>query len=526
MLNSFRKYQLFSPKIYTLKFLDLDFTFNFRGEGRTPRLSTHDYIKTPKASISSNKRIFEKLKTDSNLWATDRPVIRKKKFIKNISTYDYNTNTSYKVEETNAGKVPTFTSSFVKKNNDLLSHSLSVNTEIRSIIQNFDKKINLNKKESKALKAEKGNFSSSNKNKSGNSNRLEFRRLEKNVSVSKSVALNDQLSPRRLNKTLSKTNSNEYGLNSLKTHRINIKSFNEPINAISSIAHEKPFLKEKEIDRYMGMLSNYIKNRQDTKTVTTLKILLNHFTRKVNNPWHNRASKQRVTNSSSMINSEKSKIEYRQISNTEEKDSNKNTFGSVASSLRQQFSNKDRNSVVEKHKKVIDGASSSITKTTRKRVPIEIELHLNESQNTSNNAENVEYIFEKSEFQRVENSDMTESIFEKRPLNIDVRYTSSSINDNTPDRRTSGYSEYLIKRNSTKESSNSHTPTHINVANVEITPDIKQRKTEIKNKEKVSLGVRRRPRKLRKQMEVCNLIIFVFINSDSSLIISLKAIIS
>lgn len=97
---------------------------------------------------------------------------------------------------------------------------------------------------------------------------------------------------------------------------------------------------------------------------------------------------------------------------------------------------------------------------------------------------------------------MSESIFEQKPLNIDVRYTSSMINDNTPDRRTSGYSDYLRKRNSTKESSNSHTPTHFNVPSVDITPDMKQRKTEVKTKEKVSLGVRRRPRKLRKQEEV------------------------
>lgn len=326
------------------------FIFNFRGEGRTPRVSTKNHIKTPKASISSSKKIFETVKTEPNQSIVDRPVIRKKKFIKGINTYDYNTNTSSKVEETNAGKVPTFTSSFVKKNNDGLSHSLSVNTEIRSVIQNFDKKINLNNKDSKALMREKDKFSTSIKTKPANINRLEFRRLEKNASVSKSAVLNSQFTPRRLNKTLSKTNSNEYGLNSLKTHRINIKSFNEPINAISSIAHEKPFLKEKEIDRYMGMLSNYIKNRQDSKTVTTLKILLNHFTRKVNGTSHSKANKPRVTNSSSMIDSAKSVREYKQISSTDKKDSSKNTFGSVASSLRQQFTNKDRNSVVDKHK--------------------------------------------------------------------------------------------------------------------------------------------------------------------------------
>lgn len=87
---------------------------------------------------------------------------------------------------------------------------------------------------------------------------------------------------------------NEYGLTTLKTYRINTKSFHESAYTINSIKNEKTQLEGKEIDRYIKMLSCYVKNNEDSKVITTLKILLNHYTRKCQNSHNVQKSKGRI----------------------------------------------------------------------------------------------------------------------------------------------------------------------------------------------------------------------------------------
>jgi hypothetical protein len=286
-----------------------------------------------------NPKISDALNTESNA-LIDRPVIRNKKFIKNKSKYDYNSNTKLNTDdESNALKVPSFMCSFANKTAEALDHSLSMNAGIRNIVSSFDSKKNSKPKVRSTSFMIKGQFNSTNKNKTPNPNRLEFRRLEKNGSVSKSVVLTKSMTPRDTVKPLSKTTSNEYGLNSLKTYRINPKHLNDPISAISPIENEKPLLKINEIDRYMHMLTNYIKNNQESKTIATLKILLNHFTRKSNEKgsikrYSKRSNKSRVANSCSMIDSSRIIKAYNQMNTKDEPRSNPR---SDAYSLRQKF---------------------------------------------------------------------------------------------------------------------------------------------------------------------------------------------
>lgn len=110
------------------------------------------------------------------------------------------------------------------------------------------------------------------------SRRSEYRNMSKNNSISRSVGMKNKFSPHKsvaLNK-----GGNDYGLNNLKSHFLPTRSFNDTSNHLSSIKDEMTMLNEEEIARYMSMLSRYIEEKQDNKVVTTLKILLTHFTRK------------------------------------------------------------------------------------------------------------------------------------------------------------------------------------------------------------------------------------------------------
>lgn len=187
--------------------------------------------------------------------------------MKNKSKNNYNTNDSQKeVSSTRKIKHQLSSEAAINRSIELLSNTAkSINTDrIRDIISNFDKKPKVTRKtETKPL-----------------TSRLEFKRHNKGSGYTKSTVLNSAFMPTEVKKA-TQSSQNEYGLGSQRTYRKNTKSFNDSY-IISSVNNEKPLLKPKEIDRYMSMLSNYILNDQDTKTITTLKILLNHFTRKNN----------------------------------------------------------------------------------------------------------------------------------------------------------------------------------------------------------------------------------------------------
>jgi hypothetical protein len=439
-----------------------------------------------------------------------RPVICNKKFIKNKNKYDYNSTTQLnRDDEFNALKVPSFMCSFANKTTEAPDHSSSMNAGIKNIVSNFDNKKNSKAKAKYTSYMVQGQFNSNNKNKTPNPNRLEFRRLEKNSSVSKSVALVKAMTPRDTVKPLSKTASNEYGLNNLKTYRINPKHFNDPISVISSIANEKPSLKNNEIDRYMHMLSNYIKNKQDSKTITTLKILLTHFTRKSNDKGSSkRSNKSRVANSYSMIDSARIIQAYDQMNNKEE---HKSSLKTEAYSLRQKFTNKNRKSAGINSKKFLVDSSSSVAKTARKHIPKEIELYLNESQSKARKVENVEFKLGKSGFEKVINSDKKSSLYAKKPLNIDVGFMTSPPNVSTPNGKAPEHNEYIRKRSNALKLVSTHTPTQCNIPNVEISPKVNERNTEIKPKPKGTLMNRRRSRKIRKTLEVLHFVLLVSI---------------
>ena len=119
-----------------------------------------------------------------------------------------------------------------------------------------------------------------------------------NSTTTKSGTWSKMTTPRDSQKG-SKNKLNEYGLRTQKSGKNNVKSFNRSSHTLTSIFDEKPMLNEKEISRYLNMLNNYVKNEEDSKTIMTLKILLNHFMRKYNQSIESGKTNEWQTNSSS-----------------------------------------------------------------------------------------------------------------------------------------------------------------------------------------------------------------------------------
>lgn len=173
---------------------------------------------------------------------------------------------------------------------------------------------------------------------------------------------------------------NEYGFRNMKTNRDYMKSFNSPHYHINSLKGESTLLNKDEIQRYLKLLGSYVSNGQDSKVITTLKMLLSHFTRKnaVSPDWKNNTSRSK--NSASVLSpksntiSSKNKPKKHEVAMPDLDSAN-----SVSGNLRKTLDFYDRSSHVGRVTSARSNKTAARTaKTTHKVPPREVEFNLEE----------------------------------------------------------------------------------------------------------------------------------------------------
>lgn len=114
------------------------------------------------------------------------------------------------------------------------------------------------------------------------SSRKESKNKTKAARFTKSINLATSMTPKE-GKVDSMTHLDEYGAQGRKLRGKNTKSFSSSKNSVSGMLSEKVPCRNNLVDRYMEVLTKSIKQGRDTKTIETLKLLLSHFMRKINN---------------------------------------------------------------------------------------------------------------------------------------------------------------------------------------------------------------------------------------------------
>jgi len=115
----------------------------------------------------------------------------------------------------------------------------------------------------------------------------------------------------------------------------------------------------------MIMLWNNIRDNNDSKIISTLKFLLNHFTRKWNNKSQILKKKKNYSSFSQNRKNWQGEIEF--IKNT------------VTTSLKKQLTFRERSSMMTNIKNNFVKDKPSLLNTVRKHIPKEIEFTLNDS---------------------------------------------------------------------------------------------------------------------------------------------------
>jgi hypothetical protein len=192
---------------------------------------------------------------------------------------------------------------------------------------------------------------------------------------SKSLAFSNKFTSRDMSSESKKYN--EYGFKNIKNRKSQLKSFNPTYYPMTTLRGEGTILGEKEIDQYLKLLNNYVKNDQTSKVVSTLKLLLHHFLRKQTSKECKRKSGSRVKNSNSMLSPSSKQKSAKNL--TKQTSSYNKESESVALNLRKNFNETERLEKLEEHKKKFgEKKNTLVLKTSRKYTPKEIEFNLDE----------------------------------------------------------------------------------------------------------------------------------------------------
>lgn len=175
--------------------------------------------------------------------------------------------------------------------------------------------------------------------------------------MSKSVAIsNSQQTMNRDTKS-----DNEYGLDSSKNKLSLLKSFEMSDLKNSVTGSSMDTLTIDEIEHNLGMLIGFMKSGKDHNVISTLKILLNHYTRKVS---RSKPSKHHYTISMNLSPNHKATILNSITTSIPEeyesspKPAPKSTISNV---LRSNFNEDERNSQISNHAKYFNFVQSSET---------------------------------------------------------------------------------------------------------------------------------------------------------------------
>ncbi|CAI2359957.1 unnamed protein product [Moneuplotes crassus] len=262
------------------------------------------------------------------------------------------------------------------------------------------------------------------------SNRKESKNKIKEARFTKSINLATSMTPKEI-KTDSLSQLDDYGAQGRKFRGKNTKSFSSSKTSVSGMLNEKVPSRNNLVDRYMEVLTKSIKQGRDTKTIETLKLLLSHFMRKINNR--------------SEITTVMQKVKDDPLISPSRKLNGKEVFelkSSVSISLRKKFSNRDRNKV-NRAKNKLDKSKNSAHRTTRKHVPKEIEFTLNDSAENSSHIElrlpdHTEEIDRKGNYIHI-----TKAEFDREENQFK---TSKTPNEFDQERKKIEYKSYIIRK--------------------------------------------------------------------------------